>query len=49
MKYGLLLLCALLGACTQIPHTSRPLVLPPNEGTEVVVKGAPIYEDGCGA
>ena len=49
MKYGLLLMCALLGACTKTPHTSRPLMLPPNASTEVLVKPAPLYPDGCGA
>ena len=46
MKCGLLLLCALFGACTR-----NEMLPPPNAQTEtiaIVVHGAPLYiEDNC--
>jgi len=47
MKYGLLLVCVLLGACTKEPPSGRMPTMPPNESTEFVVKGAPLYDE-CG-
>lgn len=44
MKYALILACALLCACT-----SKPISLPPNQNTEVIVVGGGLYDDGCGA
>lgn len=42
MKYGLLLLCALLGACSQMPETDI-------EHYPVVIESELYPVDGCGA
>ncbi len=42
MKYGILILCALLGACTA-PMQEHKLPVPTQKAQ------APLYPDGCGA